>query len=128
MAKIGMKRKNRTVVRAVSVTLAALGCLAIALGVAGLLYTPNTTIPPGFAGKSIDVGGLTLRVLQEGAGRDILMIHGSPGILEDFDAQARALSTSFRVTRYDRPGQGFSGDDGDYSVEHNAHTALALIE
>jgi pimeloyl-ACP methyl ester carboxylesterase len=85
-------------------------------------------IPPGFTGHLMEVDGVSLRVLQEGSGRDILMIHGSPGILEDFDAQARELRTTYRVTRYDRPGHGFSGDKARYSLEHNARTALALIQ
>jgi pimeloyl-ACP methyl ester carboxylesterase len=101
---------------------------AVAISVAGMLYSPDGGIPSGFAGSYIDAGGVSLRVVQEGSGRDILMIHGSPGILEDFDAQARDLRTSFRVTRYDRPGQGFSGDTGDYSIRDNARVALALIE
>jgi len=112
---------------AVLALLTLAGAAAVICG-AGLLYTPNTAIPPGFAGELIEVGGVALRVLQEGTGRDILMIHGSPGILEDFDAQARALRTTYRVTRYDRPGHGFSADSARYSVEHNARTALALIE
>jgi len=119
---------TRTVVRPAALALLGLACAAAAICGAGLLYTPNTQIPPGFAGEFMEVGGTSLRVLQEGTGRDILMIHGSPGILEDFDAQARELRTTYRVTRYDRPGHGFSGDNTRYSVEHNARTALALIE
>ena len=105
-----------------------LGGLVSAVCVAGVLYRPPPTIPPGFVGAIMDVDGVPLRVVQEGSGHDILMIHGSPGILEDFDAQARELRTTFRVTRYDRPGMGFSGDGADHSPQYNARVALALME
>jgi pimeloyl-ACP methyl ester carboxylesterase len=32
------------------------------------------------------------------------------------------------VTAFDRPGHGYSGDTGDYSLAHNADMALALID
>jgi pimeloyl-ACP methyl ester carboxylesterase len=102
--------------------------LVLALCVAGALYTPNLTIPAGLLGKHVEVDGLSLRVLTEGKGRDLLMIHGSSGSLEDYALQAEALSGSYRVTRYDRPGHGYSGDGGEYSLAYNARVALALIE
>jgi pimeloyl-ACP methyl ester carboxylesterase len=104
--------------------LLALGGLAAA----GLTYRPDLSIPPGLAGRQVNVAGIPLRVLQEGTGRDILMIHGSPGILEDFDDVAAKLRDSYRVTRFDRPGHGFSADAGEYSHTFNARTALAVIE
>lgn len=98
------------------------------LCVAGLTYAPDLTIPPDLEGRSLVVAGVPLRVLSEGRGRDVLMLHGSSGSLEDFALQAEALEPSFRVTRYDRPGHGFSGDTGLHSRTHNAELALALIE
>lgn len=102
--------------------------IVLGLCVSGALYTPDITIPPGVAGKHVEVDGLSLRVLQEGAGRDILMIHGSSGVLEDYDAQAAALSGSFRITRYDRPGHGYSQSMETPSFAENAKVARALIE
>jgi pimeloyl-ACP methyl ester carboxylesterase len=104
----------------------ALFCLSL-VGV-GAFYRPNTAIPAGAPGRHVDVGGLPLRVVQEGAGRDVLLIHGSPGSIEDWEPVAKALSGDFRVTRFDRPGHGYSGDDGAYSLEHNAERALDLIK
>jgi len=110
--------------RAILVLCAALlGFLA-----AGASYRPNTKIPAGFRGRHVLLGDLPVRVLQEGQGRDLLLIHGCPGSLEDFRPLMSALSDSFRLTAFDRPGQGFSGDDGLYSYEHNAEIALALVE
>ncbi len=99
----------------------------LALVIAGATYGPNTDIPKGNQGRHVVVNGIPLRVVQSGEGRDVLLIHGSPGCIEDWEPVASALSGAFRVTRYDRPGHGYSGDDGEYSFEHNASTALALI-
>jgi pimeloyl-ACP methyl ester carboxylesterase len=106
------------------------GLAAVVLGVAavGALYTPDTTIPTGAPGTLVTVGELPLRVAQSGKGRDVLLIHGSPGSIEDWQRVAAALSPTYHVTIYDRPGQGYSGDTGEYSFAYNAQTALALID
>ncbi|HMI94805.1 MAG TPA: alpha/beta fold hydrolase, partial [Polyangiales bacterium] len=98
-----------------------------ALGVLGAKYQPNITIPPGFAGRQVQIAGVPLRVVQRGAGRDILLIHGSPGCIEDWSPVMDALASDFRVSAYDRPGHGYSGDTGTYSLEHNARMASAVI-
>jgi pimeloyl-ACP methyl ester carboxylesterase len=56
------------------------------------------------------------------------MLHGSPGSLEDFAPQARELAKSFRVTRYDRPGHGFSSMGESTSLAYNAKVAAALLD
>jgi pimeloyl-ACP methyl ester carboxylesterase len=71
--------------------------------------------PP--VGRMLDVGGLQLHLVQEGAGPDLVLIHGASGNLRDFtyDLVGR-LSGRFRVTAFDRPGHGFSqpaGQPGD---------------
>jgi len=106
---------------------AILVVLFVVAGVLGSTYTPNTTIPSELPGRHVVVSGVPLRVVQQGQGRDVLLIHGSPGSIEDWDSVAGALAASFRVTRFDRPGHGYSGDDGSYSYEHNAEMALGLI-
>jgi pimeloyl-ACP methyl ester carboxylesterase len=107
-----------------------LSLVAVTLGLAavGGLYTPNTTIPAGSAGTLVTVLGTPLRVVQAGKGRDLLFIHGSPGSVEDWEPVVAALSDSFHVTVYDRPGHGYSGDTGDYCFEHNADVALGVID
>jgi pimeloyl-ACP methyl ester carboxylesterase len=107
---------------------AGLGAVVLGFAAVGALYSPNTTIPQGAAGAPVTVGGVPLRVVQSGKGRDVLLIHGSPGSVEDWDRVATALSASYRVTVYDRPGHGYSGDPGEYSFAYNADTALALID
>src|SRR5262249_43969618 len=102
--------------------------LLLTLGVSGALYHADDRLPAGAAGKRVQVGDLSLRVLQRGAGRDLLFIHGSSGILEDFAPQLAALAPSFRVTAYDRPGHGYSSDGESHALAYNAKVALALIE
>jgi pimeloyl-ACP methyl ester carboxylesterase len=102
--------------------------LVLVLLVAGGTYTPKLEIPPGFAGKYVEVSGLKLRVHTEGAGRDLLFIHGSSGIIEDFAPQAKELAKSFRVTRYDRPSHGFSSVGERVSLAYNAQIAAALMD
>jgi pimeloyl-ACP methyl ester carboxylesterase len=98
------------------------------LGIAGSTYHPDLTIPSDLEGRSFELQGTRLRVQTEGSGRDVLMIHGSSGSLEDFTLQVEELSTAFRVTRYDRPGHGLSGETDHPSRTHHAELALALIE
>jgi len=102
--------------------------LLLVIGVIGAGYEPNTTLPPGAAGQHVQIAGIPLRVLQRGAGRDILLIHGSPGCIEDWTPVIDALAGDFRVTAYDRPGHGYSGDTGTYSLAHNAQVASAVID
>jgi pimeloyl-ACP methyl ester carboxylesterase len=105
----------------------ALGVVLALTGI-GAVYTPNTEIPAGVTGHHVTVAGVPLRVLQRGSGPDVLLIHGSPGCIEDWTALIDALAGAARVTAYDRPGHGYSGDTGQYSYAHNADVALALIE
>jgi pimeloyl-ACP methyl ester carboxylesterase len=94
----------------------------------GALYQPNTQIPSGFLGQHVTVNGLPVRVYQRGRGQDVLMIHGSPGSVEDWSPMFGALSTRLRLTAYDRPGHGFSGDNGTYSPSANAALAEVLLD
>jgi pimeloyl-ACP methyl ester carboxylesterase len=123
-----MKKMARFFLRAFGVLLAALAALLVAAAAVGATYEPNTEIPKGLLGSQVTVRHVPLRVVQRGAGRDVLLIHGSPGSVEDWAPVMDALSGSFRVTAFDRPGQGFSGDTDDHSFEANATIALALID
>jgi len=100
----------------------------LAVTLTGALYEPNTAIPVGFLGKHVTVHGIPIRVLSQGSGRDLLLIHGSPGSIEDWASVIDELSKTFRVTAFDRPGNGFSGDAGEYSPSYNAEIALGLID
>jgi pimeloyl-ACP methyl ester carboxylesterase len=107
---------------------AVLALVLSGAAVAGLAHRPNTEIPEGALGRHVAVNGMKIRVVQQGSGRDVLLIHGSPGSLEDWQPVMDALAGSMRVTAFDRPGHGYSGDTGHYSYEDNADVALALID
>lgn len=107
---------------------ALVGLVILGFSIAGALYAVDAGIPSDLAGKQVDVNGVPLRVLQIGRGRDVLLIHGSSGSVEDWAPVMNALSGSFRLTAFDRPGHGFSGDTGEYSYEHNADVALDVID
>jgi pimeloyl-ACP methyl ester carboxylesterase len=108
------------------------GIVLLFLGVlvlAGATYHPTIEIPAGLKGKYITINGAPIRYSQTGSGPDVLLIHGSPGSLEDWDQVIAALGPSYRVTAYDRPGQGYSGvGNSDFSYKANADTAIALID
>ena len=101
--------------------------LCLLLVFLGALYRAPEMIPAGVVGERVAVGDVGLRIEQRGAGPDVVLLHGSPGALEDWDVVAEALSRSYRVTRMDRPGQGWSdaGDRADF--EYNAEVVLRMM-
>lgn len=63
-------------------------------------------------GRAAEVGGVRLRVLQEGPADapTLVLVHGASGNLrEPLAALAPALSGRFRLVAVDRPGNGHSG-------------------
>jgi pimeloyl-ACP methyl ester carboxylesterase len=76
------------------------------------------------------VGCEVLRVfIGEDNGPDVLLIHGCPGMVEDWDSLISKLYWGFHVVAYDRPGYGASeGKDIPYTMGYNADTALELME
>ena len=117
----------RVLPRVLVALLLALLLIALVFTTIGAYYQPNTRIPAGFLGQHVSVSGLPIRVYQLGQGPDVLLIHGSPGSLEDFGPIFAALGARFRLTAFDRPGHGFSGDSGKYSPADNAAVADALL-
>lgn len=60
-------------------------------------------------GQSVSIDGREVHYMQLGHGEDVVLIHGSNGSLRDMMATlALPLSQNFRVTVFDRPGQGYS--------------------
>ena len=114
--------------RVLSILALLVAATVVLLVVGGITYSPNTDIPAGLPGSHVVIEGVPIRVLQEGSGPDVLLIHGSPGSLEDWEPIRRALKRHARVTSFDRPDNGYSGATGEYSLEHNADFALAVVE
>jgi len=65
------------------------------------------------ADRFVDVGGLRVRVREEGPADApaIVMLHGFLVSLESFDAWSEALSSDYRVIRFDLAGHGLTGPD-----------------
>ena len=61
-------------------------------------------------GQFVTVAGLRLHYLRRGEGRGplLVLLHGSEGFLQDFDAIFDALSPRYDVIAFDRPGHGYS--------------------
>jgi pimeloyl-ACP methyl ester carboxylesterase len=119
---------RRVTYRAALVFALSIAVLTLGLGVVSALHQPNTDIPEDLEGRHVTVRGVPVRVLTRGAGADVLLIHGSPGSIEDWAPVVDALAGSFRVTAYDRPGHGYSGDVAEYGYESNAEVAAALVD
>jgi pimeloyl-ACP methyl ester carboxylesterase len=78
------------------------------------------------------VDGVRLHVRDEGP-REVpalVLVHGLGASLHTWDPWVDALSTSFRVVRFDVPGHGLTGPDpsGDYSDERSRRLLAALLD
>jgi pimeloyl-ACP methyl ester carboxylesterase len=93
----------------------------------GLAQHPPSDVPAE-AGRRVTVDGAPIRYVQTGAGRDVLLVHGSPGTVEDWEPVVARLAAHFRVTAFDRPGHGWSGGaDLPHTPAANAAVALGLV-
>lgn len=106
------------------IALLLLGVVAL-----GQLALVDPQIPKSLQGRYVDVDGIQLRVYQQGAGDDVLLVHGLPGSIEDWAPVMDRLAKSYRVTAIDRVGHGFSfGDDARNHLLGNVDLVKALLE
>lgn len=84
------------------------------------------------AGKRVELtSGVGINVVEAGAGRPALLVHGLPGSAYDWRVlQAELASRGYRTLAIDRSGYGHSdpNPDGDYSVRRNADEVVELME
>ncbi len=79
------------------------------------------------------VNNLSVHYVESGTGQPVVLIHGDPGGVEDFELGAiEQLSKNYHVIAVDRPGHGGSDrpTDQDASVEYQAtllHSTLATL-
>lgn len=60
-------------------------------------------------GRFVQVGGARVHYVQEGAGPDVVLIHGASGNTRDMTfGLVPRLREHYRVTAFDRPGLGFT--------------------
>jgi len=102
--------------------------LVLVLAVAGFVVRDRIEIPAGFPGTYADVSGARIRYVQKGTGADLLLVHGSPGSLEDWGPLIDRLAERYRVTAYDRPCNGWSSSTAACSIAENARVAFGLID
>lgn len=77
----------------------------------------------------ISIMGEEIRVREAGEGQDIVLIHGTPGSIEDMCPLFDSLAQHHHVIAYDRPGHGYSSDYNiKRNLEHNTLLAAALID
>jgi pimeloyl-ACP methyl ester carboxylesterase len=85
-------------------------------------------------GRLVPVDGQRVHAYVQGAGRDVVLLHGNPGSVYSFVPDVvDALAGSFRVIAIDRPGHGYSdpapGDGGSPIVQaHVVRTALRELD
>ena len=100
----------------------------VALTVVGAFQRPPDHWPPNVLGSRIVVAGVPIRYAQAGHGPDVLLLHGSPGSLEDWSLIVGRLADRFRVTAFDRPGHGYSGGaDLPHTPEENARVTVEVM-
>jgi pimeloyl-ACP methyl ester carboxylesterase len=98
----------------------------ILLGYSGVGNLSNESVKKG---KIIKIDKEEIRYIQKGEGQDILLIHGTPGCLEDWDLITKYLSKNNRVTVFDRLGNSFSSSNNyNHTLKENAALVHQLID
>lgn len=112
----------------VKILLYLFAAIMLIFSIVGITSRDMINIPTNFEGKYIEISGIKVRYNQIGKGPDILLIHGVPGSIEDWEPIISSLSSNYRITVYDRPGHGYSSAEKiGYNLEHNANIALGII-
>ncbi len=105
-----------------------IGLLLIIITALGYTNLGNLSANENPSNTFISIGNENIRVSQKGNGNDILLIHGSPGLIEDWNDIVDTLAKDYRVTSFDRPGHGFSSsNDYTYHIKDNAVLVEQLI-
>lgn len=83
-------------------------------------------------GRILDIDGTPVHVLTQGAGPDLVLIHGANGNLRDWTFNfVDQLSDRYRVIMFDRPGLGWTGrlpgKSGAWNVRHESPLEQAAL-
>ena len=109
--------------------LSTIGIVLLALIFLGYSNIGNLSTDETQENHYLKIGNERIRFLQKGNGKDILLIHGTPGSIEDWSEIIDTLSESYRVTVFDRLGHGLSSaNDYTYHIKDNAILAEKLIK
>jgi pimeloyl-ACP methyl ester carboxylesterase len=68
--------------------------------------------------KFISIQGMDVHFRTEGAGPDLVLVHGAFSSLHTFETWVNHFKKSYRVTSFDLPGFGYTGrhPDGNYEL------------
>ena len=79
----------------------------------------------------VDVGHITLNIMDEGSGPPLLFIPGLVGLLNAWEFQVAEFSKRYRCISLDHRGAGDSDkpeDPSEYSTAHIARDVIALLD
>jgi proline iminopeptidase len=75
----------------------------------------------------VPVAGGTLRGWRSGAGPDVVLLHGGPGLSDYTASLAAELQDSYTVHRYQQRGLAPSTTAGPFDIETHVADALAVV-
>jgi 2-hydroxy-6-oxonona-2,4-dienedioate hydrolase len=79
--------------------------------------------------RHVDVAGVRTRVLQAGAGPELILLHGTGGHLEAYARDIAGLAEDFHVTAYDMVGHGWSDlPDKHYTTDVLSDHLVGLMD
>ncbi len=106
-----------------------IGILSFAITFLGYTNFGNLSTNENPENTFVTIENEKIRIQQKGSGKDILLIHGSPGLIEDWNSIVDSLATQYRVTSFDRPGHGLSSSNQyTYHIKDNAILVEQLIK
>ncbi|WP_109301918.1 alpha/beta fold hydrolase [Aquimarina sp. AU474] len=118
-------KKAKKIIAYVTLGLGICILTLISLGHTNLGNLPTTE---NSENNFVTVRNEKIRILQKGNGKDVLFIHGSPGLIEDWNSIFDSLAQNYRVTAFDRPGHGYSSsNEYTYHIQDNALIVEELI-
>ena len=112
------------------------GTIIVGIVALGLwLYAPDkrrAALEAAYPGDYRTVDGVRLRLRDTGPrdGPAVILVHGFGSSLDTWEPWARALSTRYRVIRFDLPGFGLTGADptGDYTDAREIKILVDLMD
>ena len=78
--------------------------------------------------RQIVLGGVPTRVVDEGSGPVVVLVHATPFDLECWDGLAAALRPDHRVIRYDLPGHGAASSAALPAIDRLADDLVELLD
>ena len=92
------------------------------------IYNGSLSFSEQWQGSFMTINDEKIRFIQKGEGKNVLLIHGTPGTIEDWQTIIDQLSKDFKVTAYDRYGNGFSSANNyNYTLDENVALANSVI-